>query len=473
MNPNMKRIILLLAAALQTAFLSAQITNSTAGASQPVVKNEASNLAEAFGQGHFNGSFRTFFMATDNARQLSDYYAWAAGGSLRFNTLPWHGFSFGLGGMYNYNLASSDLSAKDSLTGASNRYEIGLFDVENPANRKNLDRTEELWLRYQHQHFQITLGQQPRQTPFVNYQDGRMRPTAVSGTWMEWAPSKNAKLEGGWLWKIAPRSTVQWYEIGPSIGLYPKGLNPDGTGSGYPEHLKSHGIGIAGFTRQWGQHTKLQVWDQYVENIFNTAFAQADHRLQLPNGHQWHFGLQMTHQDALAYGGNQEASKTYFQKGGQSNTFSAQTGWERGPWKVLAAYSRVTADGRFLSPREWGREPFYTFMSRERIEGSGDVHAATGRVAWAGSGKKLRLEAAYGRFYLPDIKNVALNKYAFPAYQQLNLDARYAFGGRLKGLSAQLLYVWKGRLGDVYGNDKYVINRVNMSNYSLVLNYAY
>lgn len=412
-------------------------------------------------------------MATDNARELSDYHALAAGGGLQFSTAPWHGFSFGIGGIFNYNLASSDLSAKDALTGAVNRYEIGLFDVEDPTNRRNLDRMEEFWLRYQWKKSRITVGQQSIQTPLINYQDGRMRPTAEAGAWAEIKELKDTKIEAGWLWQISPRSTVDWYSVGESIGLYPKGLNPDGSGSGYPENLKSAGIGVLGITRQLHKRTKIQVWDYYVENIFNTVFAQADYNHPLQNGHQLLFGLQLIHQNALQHGGNADASKTYFEKGGQSNALSAQAGWKRGAWQALAAYTRITADGRFLNPREWGREPFFTFMPRERVEGSGDSHSLTGRLGWQSPNKKLALEAAYGRFYLPDVKNAPLNKYAFPAFQQLNLDLRYTFGGMFEGLRAQFLYVWKGRLGEVYGNDRLVINRVNMSHYNLILNYTY
>lgn len=412
-------------------------------------------------------------MATDNTRQLSDYHAWATGGSLQFNTLPLHGLSLGIGGMFNYNLTSSDLTAIDSTTGARNRYEIGLFDVEDPKNGKDLDRLEILWLRYARKNFQVTLGRQALQTPFVNYQDGRMRPTVESGAWLNWDDKKNTKLEGGWIWGISPRSTVRWHNIGESIGLYPKGLNPDGTGSGYPENLKSAGIGMVGLTRQVGKNTRVQVWDQFVENIFNTAFVQADVTWPFKSKNQLILGVQFIHQDALASGGNPEPSKTYFLKNGQSNVFGVQVGWQHRQWTALAAYTRVTKDGRFLSPREWGREPFYTFMSRERTEGSGNSQAITGRVRWASSSKLLRFEVAYGHFCLPDIKDVALNKYSFPSFNQLNVDVRYAFKGHFQGLSAQLLYVHKGRLGNVYGSDKYVINKVELSNYNLILQYTY
>lgn len=468
----MKLLTVLIAAALWAGTLHGQAGPDPAGR-DTTRKTKADNLLEVFRNGQFHGHFRTFFMATDNTRELSDYYAWAGGGGLHFNTAPWHGFSFGVGGVFNFNLASSDLGAKDPATGAVNRYEIGLFDVSNPYNRNDLDRAEELWLRYQWKKSRLTVGQQSIQSPFINAQDGRMRPTAEAGAWLEFNEWKNTKVEGGWLWKISPRSTVEWYGIGESIGLYPKGLNPDGTGSGYPENLKSKGAGLLGVQRRLGERFKVQVWDQYVENIFNTAFVQADYRLLLKNGRALTGGLQLIRQDALAHGGNEEVSKTYFQKGGQSNALSTQIGWQHGDWQALAAYTRVSGDGRFLSPREWGREPFYTFMSRERVEGSGDSHSATVRAIWQPSGKKLRFEAAYGHFYLPDVKNAALNKYAFPSFRQFNVDVRYSFGGMFEGLKAQFLYVWKGRIGEVYGNDRLVINRVNVSLYNLVLNYTY
>lgn len=431
------------------------------------------NILEAFERGRFQGNFRSYVMATDNAPGLTDYYAWAGGGSLMYSTAPLYGFSIGMGGMFNYQIAASDLTAKDPRTGAVNRYEIGLFDVENPQKSKSLDRLEELWLRYEHNKTSITLGQQAIQSPFINHQDGRMRPTMESGVWVESRAVKNTKIEGGWFWKISPRSTVDWYSVGTSIGLYPRGLNPDGTAGGYIGNIRSAGIGLLGITRQVGNRAKVQLWDQYVENVFNTAFAQADYTHPLPNGYQLIFGLQVAHQDALADGGNPDPAKTYFQKGGQSNLIGTQVGWTRGHWQALAAYTHITADGRFLSPREWGREPFYTFMPRERLEGSGNSHAVTGRAIWQSDDKRLRIEAAYGHFYLPDVRESRLNKYAFPSFQQANFDVRYAFGGSLQGLRAQFLYVWKGRLGNVYDNDRYVINKVDMSLYNVILNYTF
>jgi hypothetical protein len=470
------KYLLVLLVLLQTVLLVAQQPASASQSGEGVSKSSgdsAANLPEIFNKGRYYGSFRSFFMATDNARHLTDYSALAAGGALYFNTAKFHGFQMGLGGSFHFNLASSGLTTKDPSTGAVNRYEIGLFDVENPVNKNNLNRMEELWLRYEKKQIRMTIGRQLLQSPFVNDQDGRMRPTAISGAWIDVKLLKNTKLEGGWIWGISPRSTVRWYQVGESIGLYPKGLNPDGTASGYPEHIESKGIAMLGVSQNAGKYIKIQVWNQLVENVFNTAFAKADFIRPLRNGHQLILGLQAAHQNALGNGGSENPSQTYFDQHQHANVISGQVGWKYGAWQALTGYTRVTGEGRFLSPREWGREPFYTFMSRERIEGSGDVDAFTGRIIWQQPGKSLRIETGYGHFYLPDVKNFALNKYAFPAFKQFNVDVRYAFSGRLSGARIHFLYVWKGSIGDVYGNDKYVINRVNMSGYNVILNYIF
>src|SRR5687767_1526983 len=93
---------------------------------------DSTSLLSAFKKGHFNGHFRYFFISTQNQKGLTDYYAHAAGGGLRYETAKFHGFQFAVSGFYTYNIGSSDLGKTDSSTGQSSRYEIALFDVEDP-----------------------------------------------------------------------------------------------------------------------------------------------------------------------------------------------------------------------------------------------------------------------------------------------------------------------------------------------------
>jgi hypothetical protein len=452
-------------------FLSFSIFSQTTHEAKPLPTSE--RLGEVFKKGQHHGNFRSFFMATDNARGLSDYYGLAAGGYLHFQTASFKRIRMGLAGSFHFNLASSDFTQKDPLTNALNRYEIGLFDVENPTNRRELNRLEELWLRYEWDNTWISLGRQILQTPLINYQDGRMRPTAEEGVWISSTRLPSTKIEGGWLWAISPRSTIKWHDVGASIGIYPRGLNPDGTASGYPENLSSKGVGLWGMTTKVKKIGKIQLWDQYVQGVFNTTLLQTDWEFPLQKEQSIVVGIMGLHQNALGNGGNEDPAKTYFPTNQVSNAISAQLGWKKEHWQALGAYTRITADGRFLSPREWGREPFYTFISRERVEGSGDSHSFTGRLIWQDSPTRWRTELAYGQFYLPDIKQAALNKYAFPSFRQVNLDVRYTFGGALEGLRAHVLILWKGNMGNTYDQPKYQINKVDMWHYNLILNYHF
>ena len=167
-----------------------------------------------------------------------------------------------------------------------NRYETGLFDIEDPANKKDIDRLEELYIKYHFKKSTLTLGKQLLNTPFINLQDGRMRPTEVEGLWAEINGIKKIKLQLGYLYGISPRSTVKWFKVDESIGVYPVGVNENGIKSGYQGNLESKGIILTGITYQHNKNLKLQLWNQFTENIFNSTFLQADYEYSLEDKSQ-------------------------------------------------------------------------------------------------------------------------------------------------------------------------------------------
>lgn len=122
-------------------------------------------------------------------------------------------------------------------------------------------------------------------------------------------------------------------------------------------------------------------------------------------------------------------------------------------------------------PREWGKEPFYTFMPRERNEGLGNVHAINVKATVNSFNNNLKAGLAYGYYKLPDVKNYRLNKYGMPSYHQMNFDLGYSFNKFLRGLDVKLLAVYKLNAGETYGNLKYVYNKVNMTNLNLIVDF--
>lgn len=436
-------------------------------------KVDERSILQAFKKGSFDGHFRYYFMHTDNEKGLTDYFANAAGGGLRFESANFHHVQFGVSGFYIFNLGSSDFSKVDSISGQTNRYEIGLFDIVNPSNKKDMDRLEEFYLKWNYRKSKITFGKQLLNTPFINLQDGRMRPTGVEGIYAEFNELKHTKLEGGLLYAISPRSTTKWYSIQESIGVYPSGLSEDGKKSNYSGNLSSNYVALVGLHHEVSRSFKFHVWNVYVDQIFNTTLQQLDYTKQLQFDKKVFASLQSIQQFAVKNGGNVDPSKAYILPGSNAFTYGARVGLATRRSEYSLQYNRITSHGRYLMPREWGRDPFFTFLPRERNEGLGDVHAILAKSSFTHPKLNMKTSLGAGHYKTPDVKNVALNKYGLPSYFHVSADLRYQFKGLLQGLEAQGLLVAKIGNGETYGQKKYVLNKTNMALYHLVLNYRF
>ena len=275
------------------------------------------------------------------------------------------------------------------------------------------------------------------------------------------------------LYAVSPRGSTKRFHIGESVGVYPSGVNVDGTKSQYNNNVSSEIVALLGLNFKASKNLNLQGWDVYTDNVYNTAMLQADLLFPQKNSSSFFAAIQFIRQDAINHGGNTNAAKTYFEKNGRSFSFGARAGWKNKTWETSINYNRITGHGRYLMPREWGREPFFTFLPRERNEGFGDVHAIMARVNFNIPKAGIKTSLAAGYYKLPDVKNYRLNKYGLPSYTQANADIRYSFTGILKGFEAQLLVVWKMNAGEMYNNRRFEINKVNMLQYNFVLNFHF
>ena len=434
---------------------------------------DTTNLLYAFKNGHTQGHFRYFLMATDNKIGLSDYYANAIGGGLKYETAPFKHFQFGVSGFYVFNIGSSNFIIPDAATNQNNRYEIDLFDITAPNNKNNIDRLEELYLKYHRKNTTITLGKQLINTPFINLQDGRMRPTEVGGVYATTQTAQNLQLEGGFIYQISPRSTTEWYKAAESIGIYSQGVNTDGTKSNYKNNLESKGIAMLGGNYKITNQIAFIFFNMYVDNIFNSALLQTEFQHKLKNSNTLKLALQTIRQDAINNGGNTDQTKTYFVKKSSSQTFGIKVAWQNKIWQTSLNYNRITAQGRYLMPREWGRDAFFTFLPRERNDGLGDVNAYAIKAQRNFMNVNSKIQLAIGFYNLPDVGNFRLNKYEMPSYAQFNIDFRHEFKGMLKGFDLQTLLTHKAKMGHSATTDKNTINKVELTNYNLILNYHF
>lgn len=416
---------------------------------------------------HFHS--RSFFMSTINEGRLKDDYALAQGAGIGLLTKSFKGFQLGLSGYFIFNLWSSDLSARDEQTQGLNRYEIGQFDVLNRSNRSSFDRLEELFLSHSGRQGKVTIGRFSVETPFVNMQDGRMRPTLEEGLWVESAPKKAWKLQAGVINRIFPRSTTQWMNLNESVGIYGLGVNSLSGKSQLKIDGAARKLFMLNADCKLGHSTLLRYWNVAFERVMNTQmieFRQTQNML----GGEGAFNLMWIQQNALADGGNKELLLTYFQPGSQSNVFSTQLTWKKKKSHYNISYTHILDGDRYLMPREWGRDPFYTFMPRERNEGLANVHAFTAQCS-KGLPSGLKLGLGLGYYRLPSIFNVEQNKYGMPSYGQVNTSASYSFHGIWEGLEIRLLIAGKTNMDAENVPLKNQINKVNMINSNLIVDF--
>ncbi len=413
---------------------------------------------------------RTFMMSTINAGNLKDDFTLAQGAGIGLLTAPIKGFQLGLSGYFILNVASSKLAEKDPTTGLPNRYELGQYDLANLPTQKDLSRLENLFIRYSDKkNNAITIGRMELQTPFMNMQDGRMRPTIEEGIWLTLQQSKKIGFNGGFIWAVSPRSTVEVFKTAESVGIYGQGVNIDGTKSDYKSNIASKGFAMANIYIKPANGVEINIWDGYFENVMNTVF------LEIKNEHKStsstiHFyeGLMFIRQNAINNGGNSDQAKTYINKGAKSNTISARLGLKNKKIDWNINYTRITDDGRYLMPREWGRDPLYTFLARERNEGLGNTNALSTNITLTFFKDRLKTGLAYGYFDLPDVANVTMNKYGMPSYHQLNLLSTYQFENFWKGLEIRLLIASKINAAHQSLDLIYVYNKVNLINFNLI-----
>ncbi len=426
-------------------------------------------LHEVIKKGTLEGRFRLFVMGTVNDGLPADQHAQAFGGSLGFASQRWRGLQFRMSGGYTFDLWSSDLTTPDPTTGQPNRYELGLFDATDPRKDNQLAYLQFFQLNYRSrdERTAVTFGRQEINTPFINAQDGRMHPTLAEGVWVT-RRNKQVRLDAGYLYALSPRSTAGWYSTEKSIGLYPSGTDVFGKPSRYAGRTTSAGIAMLG--AQWSSAHKITItgWDMLTTNVSNTAMLQMERGTR---DDRWMAGAMVIRQDRVGTGGNTIDSLAYFQSDA-AMVLSGRVRMNFGRFRWQANYTRITTDGRYLMPREWGREPFYTFLPRERNEGAGDVHAATvNLILRTKSG--YRIQADVGRYWLPPVSNARLNKYAMPSYYQFGINAQYQFKGDWQGHAVQVLQLVKLAAPEAEYTTKQAYNKVDLYHGELIVSYAF
>ncbi len=418
----------------------------------------------------FSGQWRTYYMSTLNEGNLQNFYALATGGKIKYEQPVSKNFSLGAALYTSFNLGVQDLTQTDATTGRLSRYEAGLFDVTDLSKRA-IFIPGELYAAYETKKHFVKVGRMLAKSPFLNGQDGRMIPTLEQGIWYSYKPSKKYVFEAAIFNEIAPRSTGEFYNIGESLGTYPVGRNPDRSPSGYGNKNSASSY-LALLHGQWQVSNKLKVniWDYHVDNIFNMLYVNPELKL---DDKGTSLGLQWVMQNKVGDGGNAIDSLRYFTDE-QSHVLATRFQFKVQKATISLAYSHIFSGGRFLFPREWGRESLYSFQKRERSEGTANNHAVVlyYNNVWKLGNNKLNGIFSIGHHWKPSVTDAAANKYAIPDYTHFNLDF-FFHSDKFKRLKPELLLTYKRGSGNIPENPNFIFNKVNLFITNFIINYNF
>lgn len=421
-------------------------------------------------KGSFEFHKRTFFMSTINRGDLLNYSALAMGAGLGYYSPAWKNFHFGFSGFFVFQLFENNIYEPDPITNNTNRYEILLFDMNDLENKRDLDRLEELYVTYERKHFMAELGRQKFNSPLMNEQDNRMRANLYSGLKLNYAKNQ-WDLTGAWFTNLTIRGTVDWYSFEESFGVYPFGRNPFGTPSQYKGNVKTAGVGVVGVKHK-AKGFSSQAWNYFSENVFNLTFAQTRKKWQHKNL-TYTTGIEGFYQTAINDGGNPHPEKAYIMKDEWTYGVGGRLGVEKKRHGLTLNYLNISNQGRFLFPREWGREQFFATLPRERFEGSGAVQSLMLKYTYKIPKKGWEFYIGMSKVDHAELNAYEMNKYGIPSYFHFVGSIDYKFQGYFQGLDIRLFVANKTAQNSDAVPDEYRINRVDLWNFNFVIDYKF
>ena len=415
--------------------------------------------------------FRTFWMNTSYAdAEFKEDFALGMSMNLGLKAQIWEHWKFQLGYRSFANVVSSEIWEPDPSTGQANRYETGLFDILNPSDRF-FGKLETLSLEYSTQKFGVKAGRMGVNTDWINAQDGRLSPTAVEGLNLWFSPDIKWRFSFWGIGKIGVRGINDWLGVGESVGVFPQGRNVNGQPGNYFGHTDSDWLAILEIYRKIGKDGKLNFSNTLAQNLFSNYWFGIESSKPMKAGSViW--GFQSGFQRGVGNGGNSDPNLRYKNPGDRNYAFSGRLGWKNSRWITHLNYTHVDGSGRWLSPREWGKDAWYTFIPRERNEGYESVKAFVGYGEYIFEKIQLSLYTHLGFHWLADLSNPLANKYNFPSYRQLNVGLKYQ-PNKAKNFDFHLIWMNKEPINAPNLSPNQIYNKVEMIHFNGIVNWRW
>lgn len=408
------------------------------------------------------------YMLTDNADNLEDFSIFVTYGKVGYQRKVNDWLKFGVQGNFLFNWGTDNITQRDAITGSGPIYEGNLW------NQRLMSGSSEfalpaLFAEMNFGKHTFTVGRFLKNTPVIATESWPF-PNAMEGIWYEVKPVDKLKVQLAGIIKMAPRFSGEFEGIGESIGVGAVGVDANGLGSGYRSNTDSDFLGIANVNYVISNALSVDIWNYYISNVSNTFLFEPTFKVS-----DFTFKSMLILQQRIGDGGNLNPTLQYLTDE-KASYFGLRAERKTGKHTLQLNYSRIGDSGRLLLPREWGREPFYTFQRRTRVEGLSDVTSlmAKWQMDWSGEYRDMRLFVTLGSNKTPPVNDFARNKYLVPSAVHLATAFKYAWKSEtLKGMSLEMLFAYRFLNEEINGVENYRINRADFFHTDFILTYTF
>lgn len=386
--------------------------------------------------------------------------------SLHYQSLPYKGFKFEVKGIFTFQTFSSDLNEPDPNTNKASKWEIELYDVLDRDNKTDLDRLEELFLNYEWKNSFVRYGRIPiDETPLLNQRDGRMKPYAFEGFYGDIQLFKKWRAKPIIIHGASPRSTVEWFQMNEAIGLNNNGFTSTGEKTNYHHQLNTHFLAAQEISYT-SKTININLWEWYLDKVFNLNWAQFEWKQS-----NYKLGLIAVNQTANPYQNKLTATNQFITPGTSTQILSYMAKLQKEQFSFEIAQSILIGNGRFVFPRELGRERLYTSITRSWADGLGKANIYKIEGTYTPKQKEeLAINLITQFIKTAGQNNWEFNKYGVRDYIQSVFEVDYNFKGKFKGLELDLLYIYRKDVAKKSISTMEAFNKTNFHQFNFILN---
>lgn len=377
----------------------------------------ADDLKEAFARGEVTGEFRNFYYARDYDRS-ANRQDFASGGMLYYRTSPLRGLSAGITFYTGQDLLGLNDSDSDVY---------GLLAKDGNGNHEGFAVLAESFLQAEFFDTTIRLGRQEMETPFVNGDDNRLVPQTVEAYTLVNKSIPGVTLTASYIAGMKGKASTEFVSMTEYAEI-----------EGGDEPVVAGGLVSDGI-----DNLTLQVWDFYAVDLFNEIYLRADYSLPLSS--EWAvFG-------SAQYLSQQDSGKML---GGFQDTYTygMEAGVKGRGLQISAGYGEVGTQD-IIYP--WGHDFLLSLMVNDlsRAEEKGIMGVV--KYHFGGIG----LPGLTARIRHLDFDTPESGDNASYDYSETDLEAFYAFSGRLDGLELKIRHAIVNK-DEALGGDDYGDTRV-------------